>query len=191
MSSRSGTRVIFLPGALVCALALLATAEVADSAATGFTVKIQTRIHASPADVYTRLVHNIGDWWDPAHSYSGDAHNFSLEERPQGCFCEKWAGGSVRHFEVILAVPGKMLRMSGGLGPLQAFAMVGTLTFAFTPAEGGTNLETTYAVMGYTLNGINTWVSPVNSVLTEQVTRLKNFIETGNPAVNAAEPRKK
>lgn len=177
--------------ALICGLAQTATAEVADSAASGFTVKIVTQIQASPADVYNRLVHHVGDWWNPAHSFSGDAHNLSIDDHPLGCFCEKLAGGGgVRHMEVVFAAPGKMLRMSGGLGPLQGMAAAGAMTFTFTPAEGGTRLELNYAVVGYSAQGMNLLANPVNAVLTEQMARLKNYIQTGNPA-GGAEPAKK
>jgi len=169
---------------LICALAQTSgVAEVADSGPNGFTIKIVTSIHAAPAEVYKKLVHNVGDWWNSQHTFSGDAHNLSLEERPMGCFCEKLAnGGAVRHMEVLLVQPGQMLRMSGALGPLQSLGASGALSFALTAQADGTKLEVTYAVAGYTVQGMNTWAGPVNGVLTEQVTRLKNFVETGNPA---------
>jgi hypothetical protein len=177
--------------ALVCALAQMALAEVADSGANGFTVKIATQIHAAPADVYSRVVHNVGDWWNPAHTFSGDAHNLSIDARPMGCFCEKLpGGGGVRHMEVGFALPGKVLRMSGGLGPLQGIATAGSMTLTFTPAEGGTKLELTYSVLGYAAQGMSTWAAPVNEVLTEQMIRLKNYIETGDPSGKAEAPKK-
>jgi hypothetical protein len=37
-------------------------------------------------------------------------------------------------------------------------------------------------VTGYLPAGMNTWAAPVDSVLTEQVTRLKNYVERGDPA---------
>jgi hypothetical protein len=49
-------------------------------------------------------------------------------------------------------------------------------------AEDATKLEFTYAVTGYLPAGLNTWAVPVDSVLKEQLTRLKNYIEHGNPA---------
>ena len=64
------------------------------------------------------------------------------------------------------------------------------MTFVFTPAEGGTKLELTYVVSGYTPQGMNTWAAPVNEVLTEQMTRLKSYIETGDPS-GKTEPAKK
>jgi hypothetical protein len=39
-----------------------------------------------------------------------------------------------------------------------------------------------YTVTGYMPAGMNTWAAPVDSVLTEQFTRLKSLIETGKAA---------
>lgn len=177
--------------ALLCALAsTLAPAEVADSSANGFTIKITTNIHAASADVYSKLVHNVGDWWDSKHTFSGNAHNLTIEERPGGCFCEVVAQGAVRHMEVVFFQPGKMLRLSGGLGPLQAIGASGALTFALTPQSDGTKLELTYAVNGYLAQGMNSWAAPVDGVLGEQIGRLKSYIETGNPAGAATQEKK-
>jgi uncharacterized protein YndB with AHSA1/START domain len=158
-------------------------AAVADSAANGFTIKLSLQIQASPDDVYRKVVHNVGDWWSPAHTFSQDAHNLSIEEKPMGCFCEKLpGGGAVRHLEVVNFAPGKTLVMTGGLGPMQTLAVAGTLTLAFTPAQGGTKLDITYAVGGYLSAGLNTWAAPADGMLTEQFTRLKNLMEHGDPA---------
>ena len=166
--------------AVLCVLASAGRGEVADSSANGFTVKITTSIHASPLDVYKKLI-GIGDWWSSRHTYSGDAHNLSIEERPGGCFCEKLPNGGVRHMEVLFFLSGKTLRLSGGLGPLQAIGAGGALTFSLSPENDGTKLELTYVVNGYSPQGMNTWAAPVDNVLGEQITRLKNYIETGNP----------
>lgn len=178
-------RINILMLSLLCVLAPVALrADVADSAANGFTIKIVETIHATPADVYNRLIHNVGDWWNSDHTVSGDAHNLSIDEKPMGCFCEKLAnGGGVRHAEVILFMPGKALVLSGTFGPLQKFGAAGTLSFAISPAGDGSKLEVTYAVGGYFPGGLNTWAAPVDSVLTEQVTRLKSCLETGSPGV--------
>ena len=160
-----------------------AAAEVIDSSANGFTVKLAVTIQAPPADVYHRLIHNVGDWWNSAHTFSGDAHNLSIEEKPMGCFCEKLpGGGSVRHMEVIFLAPGKSLGLSGGLGPLQTMAVAGSMRFQISPAEGGSKLEVTYAVGGYLKAGLDSLAKPVDGVLLEQITRLKNYIEHGDPA---------
>ena len=173
-----------LLGAAILALApAWAAAEVVDSSANGFTVKVAVTIQAPPAEIYRRLIHNVGDWWSPTHTFSGDAHNLTIEEKPMGCFCEKLpGGGSVRHMEVVYLAPGKGLGLSGALGPLQAMAATGSMRFQIAPAEGGSRLEVTYAVGGYLKAGLDTWAKPVDAVLLEQVTRLKNYMEHGDPS---------
>lgn len=171
-----------LPVLLFCLAQTLSFAEVADSGANGFTIKIVTSIHAAPADVYKKLINNVGDWWNSQHTYSGDAHNLSIEERPGGCFCEKLPNGAVRHMEVVFFSSGKTLRLMGGLGPLQGLGAGGALTFSLSAEAGGAKLQVTYAVHGYLAQGMNSFAAPVDTVLTEQITRLKNYVETGNPA---------
>lgn len=163
--------------------ALLANAEVVDSAAGGFTIKTTINIKAAPDEVYRRLVGKVGDWWNPVHTFSGNAHNLKIEDHPGGCLCETLPNnGFVRHLEVIYAAPGKRLVLSGSLGPLQNLAATGSMQIQLTPAEGGTKLDLTYAVTGYLAKGINTWAAPVDMVLAEQFTRLKNYVETGSAA---------
>ncbi len=174
--------------ATLCLAVLLATAappgavaEVVDSAANGFTVKLSLNIQGAPDGVYRQLL-RPADWWNPEHTFSGDAHNLSIEPKPMGCFCEKLpGGGGVRHLEVIFLQPGKTLRMLGALGPLQGLAATGTMTITLSPAAGGTKLEMVYAVSGYLAKGMNTWAAPADAMLSEQLTRLKNAIEHAGP----------
>ena len=140
-------------------------------------------IQASPEDTYRKLVHNVGDWWSSAHTFSGDAHNLTIDEKATGCFCEKLPnGGSVRHLEVVNIAPAKTVVLIGGFGPLQSVAATGSLSFQLSAVSGGTKLDVTSAVAGYVPAGLNTWAGPVDTVLSEQVTRLKNYIERGNAA---------
>ena len=167
---------------LMLLLPAAAQAAVADSAPNGFTIKLSYTIQAAPNDVYQRLVHNVGDWWSSDHTFSHDAHNLSIEEKPMGCFCEKIpGGGAVRHLEVVNFAPGKTLVMTGGLGPMQPLAVAGSLTIALAPAGSGTKLDVTYAAGGYLAAGLNTWAAPANGMLTEQFDRLKLYVETGKP----------
>ena len=69
-----------------------ARADVLDSAAGGFTVKVTVAIHASPHDVYSHLLH-VADWWDSAHTFSGNSKNLRIEAIPTGCFCEDFPKG--------------------------------------------------------------------------------------------------
>ncbi len=166
-----------------------AFAEIADSAANGFTYKMSLQLNASPDAVYQKLL-SIGNWWSSTHTFSGDAHNLSLDAKPMGCWCEKLPdGGGVRHMQVVMVMPGKMLVMTGGLGPLQSMATTGSMTFKFTPTNGATKLDIAYAVTGYFPSGVSQWTGPVDAVLTEQFTRFKSYVETGN-ATPAGEQKK-
>ncbi len=161
--------------------------EVVDSAANGFTVKTTITIKAAPDAVYRQIIH-VGDWWDSAHTFSGDAHNLSIEEKPMGCWCEKLPQGGVRHMEVVFLSPGKKLVLIGGLGPLQSMATTGSMTFQLSPAEGGgTKLEVTYTVAGYLAAGLNNLAAPVDGVLGQQIGRLKNLMETGKAVPGASQ----
>ena len=169
---------------LFCALVAAPTVwgEVTDSAANGFTVTVTTEIPASPAEVYDKLVHHVGDWWSPVHTFSHDPHNLWIDEKPMGCFCEKLPdGGGVRHAEVINYVPGKTLVLSGVMGPFQKMGAAGALSFTITPAGNGSKLEATYAIGGYVAGGLDKWAPPVDKMLTDQMSRLKNYVETGKP----------
>lgn len=84
--------------------------------------------------------------------------------------------------QVVYVDPGKNLRMIGGLGPFQSMAVTGSMTIELSPAGTGTKLELTYAVTGYAPGGMATFAPPVDSVLTQQFTRLKNYVEHGDPA---------
>jgi hypothetical protein len=178
-------RTILLAAMLIALTGTHAAAEIADSAANGFTYKATLNFQAAPDTVYQRLI-SIGNWWGSDHTFSGDARNLSLDPKPMGCWCEKLPnGGGVRHMQVVMAMPGKMLVMTGGVGPLQSIAATGSMSFKLSPYQGGTRLEVTYAVVGYLPTGINAWAAPVNDVLTAQFARFKNYVETGDP-----EPKK-
>lgn len=155
-------------------------AEVIDSAPRGFTVQNRVRISAPPQRVYKALT-DIGRWWHSDHTFSGDAANLSLDAKAMGCFCEKLpGGGDLRHLEVIYAEPGKMLRLSGGLGPLQGVGVAGALTISLSAREKGTELELVYGVGGYHPKGLDSWAAAVDGVLRQQIERLKKYVETGS-----------
>jgi uncharacterized protein YndB with AHSA1/START domain len=134
-----------------------------------FEVVIDRTLNVSPAAAYDRLVH-VEDWWASSHTYSGDAANLNLEARAGGCWCENWPGGSVEHGRVLAAIPGQLLRIEGGFGPLQALPVGAVMTFTLAPLDGGkaTALAVRYRVAG----PVGTLGPPVTTVLGEQVERL-------------------
>jgi uncharacterized protein YndB with AHSA1/START domain len=167
---------------LACLLLLLtsaaaAHAEVVDKSPAGFTTKTTVTIAAPPAQVYAMLA-RVGEWWDPAHTYSGDAKRMAIEAKAGACFCETLAnGGSIQHGVVVYANPGETLRVSGALGPLQELGVSGSLTWALQASGGGTTATVTYAVGGYAAGGLDTLAPIVDQVIGTQLARLKAAIE--------------
>jgi uncharacterized protein YndB with AHSA1/START domain len=172
---------VALSSLAVAAAVAPARADVADSAAGGFSVKQTVTVAAPAAKAWSTLIEPRG-WWDKSHTWSGDANNLTLSATPGGCFCEKLAGGGgVHHMTVVYADPGKLLRLTGGLGPLQDLPVTAVMTFKLTEAQGKTTLELTYKVGGYAPGGLAALAAPVNGVLGEQLARWKRRVETGKP----------
>jgi hypothetical protein len=145
-----------------------AVAEVKSSTPAGFEVERKAVVKASPETIYAQIG-RIGEWWDPAHSYSGKAAGLRLELKAGGCFCESFGqGGTIEHMRVIYAEPKSAIRLSGGLGPLQTEAVAGTLVWSFKAVDGGTELTQSYIVSGLVRGGIQTYAAPVDMVLSQQ-----------------------
>ena len=150
-----------------------ASAEVVAPSDTGFTSRHTLTVAAPPAKVWELLL-RPGSWWAGSHTYSGSAANLSLDARPGGCWCEKTAGGGVEHMRVVYVAANDTLRLTGGLGPLQAMPVAGVMTITLKPAGTGTALAIDYVVAGPGLAGVGT---AVDQVLGSQWTRLKAAAE--------------
>ena len=164
-------------------LAASARADVVETTAYGFLVRQEATIDAPADKVYRALAGEVGRWWNPEHTYSGDAANLSIDARPGGCFCEKLPdGGGVEHLAVVYVAPGKTLRLRGALGPLQGHGLAGSMTWRLAAAGAATKVELTYSVGGYMQGGFDKMAPAVNFVVGEQLGRLKSYVETGKPA---------
>jgi len=164
-------------------LALLVTpaaAGVTDARPDGFLLEVQAEVAAPPAAVYGALG-QIGRWWGPDHTWSGDAANLSIALEAGGCFCERWEGGSVEHARVLFARRDELLRLGGALGPLQSTAVTGVLTFALSPAEGGTHLAVSHRVSGDSASALDQVAPFADKMLVDTVGRFERFVETGSP----------
>jgi uncharacterized protein YndB with AHSA1/START domain len=169
----------------VCAVAISSapvSAEVMSVGPSGFAVKHEVAVKAAPGPVYDALTVKVGSWWNPDHTFSHDAKNLSIAAVPGGCFCERFPySGGVQHMTVVYASPGKALRMTGALGPLQGLGLAGSMTWDLAKSETGTKLVVTYGVGGYMPGGFEKIAPIVDAVVGEQVGRLKTFLETGSP----------
>jgi uncharacterized protein YndB with AHSA1/START domain len=136
-------------------------------------------VAAPPLRVYQLFVNEIDQWWNPEHTYSGDSGNLWLQPNPGGCFCETLAnGGGIEHAEVVYVVPGELVRMRSSLGPLQEYAVYGSWTWTFAPVgQGETRVTMQYNVAGSFPGGLDKAADIVNTVLADQVGRLKKHTE--------------
>ena len=178
-------------------LASPAYAEVKTSSDTGFNIIHIATVQGSTDDIWKRLV-APKDWWNKSHSWSGSTDGFYIDAQANGCFCELFQEkgpdgklktvGSVEHMRVIFSQPGKVLRMQGGLGPLQSEAVTGTLTVAMEPSKDGqeTKISFSYVVGGYMRYKVSEIAPSVDNVLGDQFRRLlKPFAPVSNDAESA------
>jgi uncharacterized protein YndB with AHSA1/START domain len=161
-------------------LTAMARAEVVAAGAHGFISEHEVLLAAPPARAYAALTEEVAAWWDPAHSHSGEAANFTLDAGAGGCFCEKLAnGGTVMHMQVVFADPGRLLRLVGGLGPLQGMGISGSMDFALEAhGDNGTRLRYRYVVSGYAPEGLEALAEPVDRVQLGQLERLRTYLNS-------------
>lgn len=159
-----------------------ARAEIVSAGPSGFNLRHVADAPNIAAPVVWAALADVSKWWDPEHTYSGDARNLTLEPFVRGCFCEKlslYAG--IEHATVVYAQPAKILRLSGALGPLQEFGVNGSMTWQIEPAGGGSRITLTYSVGGYTDRPLADWAPIVDEVLGVQIQRLARYVTAGNP----------
>ena len=192
--------------ALLAATTLAGTsaqAEVIQQSDTHFVSRHTVDVAAAPKDAWLALI-APGGWWNDAHTWSADASNMTLTPQAGGCFCERIPAeddgetmgleGSVQHMMVVQAVPRKVLRMRGGLGPLQSEPVAGVLTITMQPIEGadgdGDEANGTRIVWEYVVGGTMRFEVPqiakaVDGVIGQQALGLAEKL--GGPIVEAPE----
>ena len=147
----------------------------------GFVSSHEIEIAAPPDRVFEALTDEVAEWWDPAHSYSGDAANFSFDGLSFGGMAlveDLGEGGFVIHLRVVFArVPGTLI-LTGGLGPLQRLGVAGSMSFDLEATQTGTKLSYRYTVNG---RNVGPLAEPVDRVQLGQLLRLKRYVETGSP----------
>jgi hypothetical protein len=161
----------------VALAAMPALAEVASVSPQSFVITHKGEVNATPAAVYAALG-ELPRWWSSQHTYSGKSENLSLDMRAGGCWCETWEGGTVEHARVVQTGRDKILRLEGGLGPLQDMAVSAMLTFHIATVEGKTMLVMNYRVRGPDAN-LDKLAPIVDQVLGEGYRRLVQFATKG------------
>jgi hypothetical protein len=154
-----------------------AEAEVVSATANGLEIRETAHSAASPDQVYAALL-LPAHWWNPEHTFSGNAANLVLDARAGGCWCETLPeGGSVEHLHVVYVSPGKLLRLRGALGPFQGLAVDGVMTWSVKAVADGTDIAFTYVVGGYAKDGLAGMASIADKVLGGQIERLRTLLD--------------
>jgi len=171
---------------LVATVALLipmaAPTAVTQSSPDGAIVVHHFPIAASPQAAWNVLVHPEL-WWPSDHTWSGDRANLRMEAQAGGCFCENWGESSAEHGRIVMAQPGKLLRIRGALGPLQDMAVTGVLTVKLNAtASGSTEATVTYRVSGDASHKLDAFIPAVDHVIGQQFGAFAAYASTPKPA---------
>jgi uncharacterized protein YndB with AHSA1/START domain len=152
-------------------------AEVKDATASGFTLENAITVPVDAATAWKALVEDVDRWWPADHTWWGAGSQLSIEPRAGGCFCERNGEQQAQHMLVTFVDPGRLLRMTGGLGPLQAMGLHGALEFRFKASEGGgTTITMYYRAGGYTPDDLSQFVPVVDKVQALQIGGLRDHL---------------
>jgi hypothetical protein len=178
MASRNRLAIGVAALTLAWMMAGRAAAEVLSVSGNGFEIRETAHTAGSPEKAYADLL-LPARWWSSDHTFSGSAANLVLDARAGGCWCEALPnGGSVEHLRVLLASPGRTLRLRGALGPFQALAVDGVLTWSLKGGPDGTDISVSYAIGGYSKDGFEELAKAADHVIGEQLERLKKLIDS-------------
>lgn len=158
-----------------------ACAEVKDQAPNGFTLENSQWVPVDPGTAWKAFVHDVGQWWPADHSWWGDASKLSISEKAGGCFCEINGAQQAWHMTVTFVDPGKLMRMTGGLGPLQGMGLDGALEWRFVEEKGGTRITLWYRAGGYTPDDLTKFVAVVDKVQGLQLGGLADYLRKQKP----------
>lgn len=175
MAKSLKTKLLFLlAGALICANA---QAEVLSQSENGFVLENQIETKSPPMQAWLALINDVRQWWPADHSWFGKAENFSIEAKAGGCFCEINGDQQVQHMYVVHSNPGRLLRMMGGLGPLQGMGLSGPLDWIFEAIDGGgTRIRLRYHVSGYSPQPLGDFINVVDKVQAVQLGSLGTYL---------------
>lgn len=175
-------------GPLPLALALLASlgapwasAAVVDATTSGFTLENSREVPVDAGTAWKALVEDVDRWWPKDHTWWGNASTLSIDPRAGGCFCERVRdsgdGREAQHLTVTFVEPGKLMRMVGGLGPLQGMGLHGVLEWRIVATgESATRITLWYRAGGYAPDDLSKLAPVVDRVQAAQLGALADFL---------------
>ena len=143
----------------------------------GFIVENTVTTKQTPEKVWLGLVNDVDKWWPKDHSWWSEQGKFSIEAKAGGCFCEVALDKSAEHMRISYVEPYKLLRMTGGLGPLQGMGVYGSLDWAIANKDNVTTVTLTYSVTGINPDGFAELAPVVAKVQGMQLNALRHFVE--------------
>ena len=163
--------------ALALSTAVPVQAAVLDCSPSGFTLENSEVVPVDAGTAWKALVDDVGRWWPADHTWWGDASKLSISDKAGGCFCEIDGARQAWHMTVTFTDPGKLLRMTGGLGPLQGMGLDGALEWRFAEENAGTRITLWYRVGGYTPDDLGKFAPVVDKVQGQQLGGLAAFLQ--------------
>ena len=167
---------MLLAAVVACAMLQPAHAAVKDQSPNGFTLENSQWVPVDQVTAWKVFVHDVGKWWPSDHTWWGDASRLSISEQAGGCFCELNGAQQAWHMSVTFVDPGKLMRMTGGLGPLQGMGLDGALEWRFVEENGGTRITMWYRAGGYTPDDLTKFVPVVDKVQGLQLGGLAEYL---------------
>lgn len=152
------------------------SAEVVYANDRGFKITNSFTTSKTEQQVWQALVYKVDAWWPKDHSWWGDKGTFSIDPTAGGCFCEKSGKNSAEHMHIAFVEHGKLLRMTGGLGPLQGMGLYGALDWKISSEEGTSTVTLTYTVSGYYPDGYSKLAVIVDQVQAMQLGGLAKLL---------------
>jgi hypothetical protein len=142
---------------------------------TGFIVENQVITDASATQVWHALVNDVDKWWPKDHTWWEGT--LSISPIAGGCFCENKNNKSASHMTISYVEPKTILRMTGGLGPLQEMGMHGALDWKILPEGNQSKIILTYKATGINPDGFAELAPIVGQVQGIQLNQLAEYLK--------------
>lgn len=155
-----------------------ALAEVVLIAETGFIVENKIQVDVDREAAWRAFTQEVGQWWPAAHTWWGDSTALTIDSYAGGCFCERNDANSAEHMRISYVDSTNVMRMTGGLGPLQEMGMYGALEWVFLTNELGTEVTMTYKVNGISPGGFADLAPIVDQVQAIQLDGLGTLLNS-------------
>lgn len=155
-------------------------AEVKSASAAGFSIENVQEVPVDVATAWQALVNDVDRWWPREHTWWGEAATMSIDPRAGGCFCEIAGAQQAQHMTITFVDPPRLLRMLGGLGPLQGMGLHGALEWQLEPAAAATRITLRYQVGGYTPEDLSQFAPAVDQVQGLQLGGLADYLRAGD-----------